>query len=293
MNYYNQIKEQLINNEIYKKVKDYSKNKNELETYFNVGKLLSEAGKHYGEGVIKEYSSKLTKELGKGYGVSNLKNMRKFYVMIKSQTLSDLLSWSHYVELLKFNNINKINYYIKITEEQNLSVRKLREKIKLKEYERLPKETKNRLIKSKENNIEDFIKNPIILKSKYDKDKINEKMLKQIILEDIPSFLKQLGDGYSFIDSEYPIKYKDKYNYIDILLFNYIYNCFVVVELKVTPLKKEHIGQIEHYMNYVDSNLKRVFQNSTVGIIITKENDCFVIKYCSNKNLFSTTYNLV
>ena len=97
MNYYNEIKERLINNEITKRVKDYSKNKSDLDTYYKVGKLLSDAGKHYGEGIIKEYSKRLTNELGNGYGVTNLKNMRKFYnVFSKSQTLSDQLSWSHY-----------------------------------------------------------------------------------------------------------------------------------------------------------------------------------------------------
>ena len=292
MNFYESIKEQLINNEIYKRVKDYSKNKNELETYYNVGKLLSEAGKHYGEGIIKEYSSRLTNELNVKYDVSSLNKMRKFYnLKEKMVTLSPNLSWSHYVELLPQNDIDKINYYIKICEEQNLSVRKLREKIKSKEYERLPDNTKNKLV-SKEDNIEDFIKHPIILKNKFNKKKITEKILKQIILEDIPSFLKQLGSGYSFIDCEYPIKYEDKYNYIDILLFNIKYNCYVVVELKITELKKEHIGQIEHYMNYIDNTLKGIYHNKTVGIIITRENNKFVIKYCSNKYLFQTTYQL-
>ena len=96
MNYYEKIKNELINNEVYKKVKDYSKNRSDLNTYYKVGKLLNEAGKNYGEGIIKKYSDRLTKELGKGYGLSNLKNMRRFYNIAKSQTVSDLLSWSHY-----------------------------------------------------------------------------------------------------------------------------------------------------------------------------------------------------
>ena len=115
MNYYVEIKEEFIKNEVYKKVKDYSKNRNDLRTYYNVGKMLSEAGKHYGEGIIKQYSKKLTNELGKGYTITNLKYMRKFYIFSKSQTLSDQLSWSHYVELLMINDINIINYYIKIS----------------------------------------------------------------------------------------------------------------------------------------------------------------------------------
>ena len=110
MNYYKKIKNELINNEVYKKVKDYSKNRSDLNTYYKVGKLLNDAGKSYGEGIIKKYSDMLTKELGKGYGLSNLKNMRRFYNIAKSQTVSDLLSWSHYVELLKIDDINKDMY---------------------------------------------------------------------------------------------------------------------------------------------------------------------------------------
>ena len=144
MNYYNEIKNELINNEVYKKVKDYSKNRNDLNTYYNVGKLLSEAGKHYGEGIIKKYSVRLTNELGKGYTETRLKYMRQFYE--KSPTMSDYLTWSHYVELLSINDINKTNYYIKIIEKQNLSVRELRQKIKSNEYERLDNETKLKLI---------------------------------------------------------------------------------------------------------------------------------------------------
>ena len=135
MNYYNEIKNELINNEIYKKVKDYSKNKSDLTTYYNVGKLLSEVGKHYGEGIIKNYSIRLTSELGKKYNISTLKRIRQFYETIqKGATLSHQLNWSLYVELLPIENINIINYYIEISIYQNLSVRELRARIKSKEY---------------------------------------------------------------------------------------------------------------------------------------------------------------
>ena len=131
MNYYENIKEELISNEVYKKVKDYSKNRSDLKTYYNVGKILSETGKHYGESIIKEYSKKLTNELGKGYTYTALVRMKQFYLInINIATMSQQLTWSHYCELLSLNNIDKINYYVKITEEQNLSVRELRHKIK-------------------------------------------------------------------------------------------------------------------------------------------------------------------
>jgi len=180
MNYYNEIKEILINNEIIKKVKDYSKNKSDLESYYNVGKILSEAGKHYGDGIIKEYSRKLTSELGKGYSKRNLWLMLKFYnIQEKMQTLSAHLTWSHYCELLTIQSIYEINYYIYITERQNLSVRELRKRIKSKEYERLDDKTKQKLINQEKYEVSDFVKNPIIINNKYNYKDISEKILKK------------------------------------------------------------------------------------------------------------------
>jgi len=294
-NYYNEIKNELINNEIYKRVKDYSKNRNELSVYYNVGKLLSEAGKHYGEGIIKEYSRKLTIEIGSGYGISNLKRMRQFYLIVeKGVALPHQLSWSHILAILPINNINEINYYISISIEQNLSYRQLREKIKSKEYQRLDDKTKLKLINKEETVVSDFIKNPIIIRNKYnvDKEHITEKILQKLILEDIEKFLLELGTGFSFIKSEYKIKIGSIYNYIDLLLFNYTYNCFVVIELKVTELKKEHIGQIEVYMNYVDKNIKTINQDKTIGVIICKKDNGYYIEYSSDSRIYHKEYIL-
>jgi len=298
MNYYNEIKEQLINNKVYKRIKDHSKNINDLNTYYNVGKLLIEAQggesrAKYGDRLIKEYSKKLTKEIGKGYGISNLKNMRQFYLLSKSQTMSGQLTWSHYVELLRFNDINKINYYIYISIKQKLAVRELRFRIKNNEYERLPKEKRKKIIKKEEEKVNDLIKNPILIKNSYNYEKITEKILKQLILEDLNNFLKELGEGFSYIDDEYKIKLGDRYNYIDLLLFNYKYNCFVVVELKVTELKAEYVGQIKKYMNYIDRNIKNIDQDKTIGIIIVKKDNEFIMEYCSDDRIFNTMYNLV
>lgn len=290
MNYYETIKQEFISNEIYKRVKDYSKNQNDLKTYYNVGKMLCEAGKHYGEGIIREYSKKLTVELGKGYTQTRLKYMRQFYIIMqKSPTVSDKLSYSHYCEIM-WLNIDEINYYIKIVEEQNLSVRELRERIKSKEYERLDDKTKLKLKNQKNLEIKDFIKNPIILKT--NQEILKERALQQLILEDLLSFMKELGPGFSFIENEYKIKIGNVYNYIDLLLFNYIYQCFVVVELKVTELKKEHIGQIETYMHYIDKNLKTNNQDKTIEIILTKKDNRFIMEYCSDKRVLNITYSL-
>ena len=135
-NYYDEIKNELINNKVYKKVKDYYKNRNELSTYYNVGKLLIEAQggedrAKYGDGLIKEYSLKLSQEIGNKYNITTLKRMRQFYLIIeKGAAMRHQLSWSHYRELLPIGNINEINYYISVTEKNSLSVRELREKIK-------------------------------------------------------------------------------------------------------------------------------------------------------------------
>ena len=293
MDYYNTIRNKLINNEITKKVKDYSKNRSDLQTYYEVGKLLVEAGNKYGESIIKEYSIRLTNELGLGYSQRNLRNMRQFYkVSQKWQTVSAKLSWSHYCEIL-WLDYNEFQYYVKIVELNNISVRQLREKIKYNEYERLPEETKNKLLLKENTIVSDFIKNPILIKNSYKYTDISEKVLKKLILEDMDNFLKELGNGFCYIENEYKIKIGDRYNYIDLLLYNIEFNCYVVVELKVTELRSEHIGQIEKYMNYIDKNIKTITQDKTIGIIICKKDNMYVMQYCSDDRVYSTMYNLI
>ena len=300
-NYYNEIKNELINNEIYKKVKDYSKNRNELSTYYNVGKLLIEAQggedrAKYGDGLIKEYSLKLSQEIGNKYNITTLKRMRQFYLIIeKGAAMRHQLSWSHYRELLPIKDINEINYYIETAISKNLAYRQLRERIKNKEYQRLDNNTKLKLINKEEISIGDTIKNPIIIKNKLgiDKENISEKILKRLILEDIEGFMKELGDGFSYIGSEYKIKINNTYNYIDLLLFNYIYNSFVVVELKVTEVKKEHIGQVEVYMNYIDKHVKGISNNKTIGIIVARRDNHYYIEYSSDKRIYTRDYEIV
>ena len=291
MNYYNEIKNELVNNEIYKKVKDYSKNKHDLSTYYNVGKLLSEAGKSYGDGIIKEYSKRLTNELGKKYSYTYLTRMRQFYLLGKKVApLAQQLTWSHYVELISLKNIDEIRYYIDISASQNLSRNELRNRIKSKEYERLDNKTKEKLINKEDTLVSDFIKDPIIINNSLKHIEISERVLKELILNDLDIFLKQLGNGFCYIENEYKIKIGNTYNYIDILLFNYQFNCFVVVELKVTELRKEHIGQIEIYMNYIDKNIRRIGMSNTIGLIISKYKNEYIIEYSSDSRIKVTTY---
>lgn len=296
INYYDEIKNKLIDNEIYNRVKEYSKERNKVITYFEVGKLLDEAGKHYGENIIKEYSLKLINEVGKKFNERTLRRIRQYYRVFCNKKWSPMatkLSWSHYTELLSIKDERKLNYYINISIKNNLSKRQLREKIKTNEYERLDEETKSKLINNEEYYVTDFVKNPILIKNNFNYKEISEKVLKKMILENIESFMNELGNSFCFVGSEYKIKIGDRYNYIDLLLFNIEYNCYVVIELKVTELKKEHVGQIQVYMNYIDNNLKKLSQDSTIGIIICKKDNNYIIEYCSDDRIIAREYVLV
>lgn len=296
MNYYNEIKEKLIDNEIYRKVKDYSKERNKVITYFEIGKLLNEAGGKYGDNIIDEYSKKLVVEVGKKYNRRTLFRMRQFYKIFSNEKVTTMLTqltWSHYLLLLSLNDYSEIIYYINISKSGNLTQRQLQEKIKSNEYKRLPIETRNKFTESKNLKPVDLIPNPIRIKKDNNYADISEKALQKLILEDIPSFLKELGNGFTFVDREYKIKLGDRYNYIDLLLYNIKYKCYVVIELKTIELKKEHIGQIMMYMNYIDKNLKTIDEDKTIGIIICKRNNEYVIEYCSDTRIITRTYELI
>ena len=197
------------------------------------------------------------------------------------------ITWSHYKLILPLKDLKEIKYYLYITSKLNLSKRELAARIKSKEYERIG--YKEELEEPKINTL---IKNPIIIKTDNIPEKVNEYVLHQMILENIDSFLKELGVGFAYIGSEIKIKMGDKYNYIDFLLFNYKYNCFVVVELKVTEMKHYYIGQIMSYVNYVDKHIKEPFNDKTIGVVICKKEDKFVLEYCTAPKIFTTTYEL-
>ena len=296
MNYYEEIKSKLINNEIYKRVKDYSKERNTVNTYFEIGRLLNEAGGKYGDNIIDEYSKKLVVEVGKKYNRRTLFRMKQFYNMFSDEKVSPLatqLTWSHYSELLSIKDENKLLYYVNIASKRKLSKRELREKIKNKEYERLPIETKNKLILNNEIEIKDLVPNPILIKNNKNKEIVTERALHDLVLEDIESFMKELGNNFSFIGSEYKIKIGDACHKIDLLLFNIKYNAYVVIELKVTEFKVEYISQVKKYMNYIDKNIKEITNNNTIGILICKKENKFVIEYCSDDRIIVREYKLI
>ena len=295
MDYYEEIKNKIIDNETYDRVKDYSKERHRVITYYEIGKLLNEAGGKYGDNVINEYSKKLVVEVGKKYNIRTLFRMRQFYRTFSNEkvsTLSTQLSWSHYSELLSIKADDKLSYYLNLSIIQNIGVRELRKKIKSKEYERLPDETKNKIIKEEKLEVKDLVPDPILIKNKNNIEIITEKVLHNLILEDIETFMSELGNNFSFIGSEYKIKIGDTYHKIDLLFFNIKYNAYVVVELKVSEFKVEYISQVQKYMNYIDKNIKEISNNSTIGILICKRENKYVIEYCSDERIVVRKYVL-
>ena len=296
MDYYEEIKNKIIDNETYERVKDYSKERHRVITYYEIGKLLNEAGGKYGANIIKQYSKKLVIEVGTKYNERTLRRMRQLYLLFKKQKWSPLatkLSWSHYSEVLSIKDEEKLMYYINACISKNLSKMELREKIKSKEYERLPDETKNKIIKEEKLEVKDLVPNPILIKNTNNIEIITEKVLHNLILEDIEDFMRELGNNFSFIGSEYKIKIGDTYHKIDLLLFNIKYNAYVVVELKVSEFKVEYISQVQKYMNYIDKNIKEISNNNTIGILICKRENKYVIEYCSDERIVVREYELV
>ena len=257
---------------------------------------MDEAGGKYGDNILKDYSNRLVVEFGRKYNERTLRRIRQYYRMFKDEKWSPLatkLSWSHYSELLSIKDENELIYYINIAFDRNLSKRELRERIKNREYERLSIETKNKLINSEEIEVKDLVPNPILIRNHNNIEIVTEKALHHLILEDIESFMKELGKSFSFIGSEYKIKIGDRNHYIDLLLFNIKYNCYVVVELKVTEFKVEYISQVQKYMNYIDKNIKEIENNNTIGILICKRENKFIIEYCSDERITVREYELV
>ena len=296
MNYYDEIKNILVDNAIGRKVREYKSNQKDLESYYTVGKLLVEAqgGEErakYGDSLIKEYSKRLTSELGKGYTVTRLKYMRTFFELFrKSPTLSDLfkninITWSNICEILKLDDVSEIEYYLNLSNKLCLTTRELRSRIKSNEYNRLPVEVKEKLRSNEVVSISDKVPTPVVLQDLKVDGKLTEKMVQTWIDENPIKFCNALGEGYTYCGSQYKIKIGVNYNYIDVLLFNYISNSFVVVEIKVTEIKKEHIGQIQTYMNYIDINLKKEFHNKTTGILLVRENNKWLIKYINGDDV--------
>lgn len=296
----NNIKQLIDNNIVYERKTNILRERNRLRRNFDIGKEIVDAigeKAEYGKQLLKKYSTELTKEYGKGFSLTDLKNMRQFYLTFKkSHSLSDQLSWTHYRYILPIKEEGKRNYYINLAIKNTLSVRELRDSIKSKSYERLTKEDKDniKLITSETKlSILDMIKDPIILNCSNKKlDKYSEKALRDILLEDIEKTILELGIGFSYVGKEKRIKVGETYRFIDLVFFNYELNSFVLFELKINKIDIRDIGQIEFYINYYDTEIKKDFHNETIGVIIASKNDKEVTKYVKNDNILVTSYKI-
>ena len=301
--YYLEIKALIETYEVNHKVRALRDNSEKLQMNWHIGRLLVEAQggssrAKYGNELIKKWSIQLTKLYGQNYGARNLFNMRKVYQLFpKMQTLS-ALSWSHIVEIITLKNENERNYYINQVILNNLSVRELRDLIKSKAYDRLSYADKESIKLIDSNNstlltIEDMIKDPILIKIDKHIDKLNEKALHKYIISMLENKFLELGTGFALVGHEYKIKINNRTYKIDLLFFNINLNSYIVIELKTKEFKPQDIGQLELYVNYVDKNIKLSNHNKTIGILIVKRKDKYVIEYVTNKDVFITTYKLV
>ena len=295
--FYEEIEHLIKKNEINKRVRNLEENNDLVTTYWQIGKLIVEAQggskrAKYGNELIKKWSIKLTEFYGKGYNASNLRKFRQFYLLFpKCATVWRTLNWSHYRRLLSIKDENKRNFYLNLCIKNHLSERELTKEIESNSYERLlNKPEKIEIEIPKAYSITTNMKNPIIIPVSYEVK--NEHDLELNILANLDYFFKQLGNGFTYVGHQYKL-IKNNHNYfIDILLFNYEFNAFVIIELKLRSLRKEDKAQMEFYMKLVDERVKKPFHNRTVGIIISKESDNFIVNFVRGNDIIPLYYEL-
>ena len=302
MNYYKEVESLIKQNEINKGVRVLQDNSETLYTYWNIGRLIveaqgGEARAKYGDGLIKKWGEKLSIKYGKRYDARTLERARSLYLQFPiSETLSPKLSWSHYILILPIKNSNERNYYINQVILNNLSVRDLRHEIKNKSFDRLSYANKENIkIITEENTaltIEDMIKDPIILKIDKNTNDVNEKVIHKYIISLLENKFLELGTGFALVGHEYKIVVGKNPYHIDLLFYNYLLNSFIVVEVKTRALKNLDIGQLEFYVNYVENNIKKNYHNKTIGILIVKKKNKYVIEYTTSNDIYVTTYML-
>ena len=294
--YYAEIEHLIKRNEINKKVRKLEENYSLVETYWRIGKLIVEAQggskrAKYGNELIKKWSVKLTELYGKGYDYTNLSRFRKFYMRFPILGTVSQISWSIIYTLLPLKDEKKRNYYLNLCIKNNLSVRELRQEIKSNSYERLVnKPEKIEIDIPKTYSITTDMKNPIIIPIQNEVN--NEHDLELNILANLDYFFKQLGQGFAYIAHQYKLVKDNHYYFVDILLFNIEMNCYIAIELKLRSLKKEDKAQMEFYMNLVDEQVKRPFHNRTIGIIISKESDEFIVNFIRSNDIIPLNYEL-
>ncbi len=301
--YYSEISNIIETIEINSKVRILQDNSEKLQAYWNIGKLIVEAQgglsrAKYGDNLIKKWSIKLTKLYGNNYSMRNLRNYRNFYELYQNvNAVRSQLTWTHYRYLLPIKNENERNYYINLAILNNLSSRELINEIKNKSFDRLSYADKENIKLIDSNNysltIKDMIKDPILIKTNKSIDNINEKALHKYIIEMLEKKFLELGTGFTLAGHEYKINVGNKIYRIDLLFFNVELNSYVVMEVKTRELQPKDIGQIEFYVKYIDEHLKKVYHKNTVGLLIVKKKNKYVIEYCTNKDILITDYEII
>ena len=305
-NIFDNIKELVISsrNKVYSAV-----NTEMLSLYWNIGKAIMEIQQgderaSYGDAVLDRLSEKLTDEFGKGFSSRNLRTMRKFYLIYPIwKTVSSKLSWSHYLELIKIEEDNKRNFYFNECINTRWSVRELQRQIGSLLYERLALSTdKEKILELAEKgqvleSSKDLVKDPFVLEFLDIKENTDylETDLEKNILEHLKEFLLELGKGFMFVGSQVRLTLEEDHFYPDLVFYNRLLKCFVIIDLKIGKVSHQDIGQMQMYVNYYDREIKNSDENPTVGILLSTLKNKTVVKYTlpeDNKNIFSSSYKL-
>ncbi len=314
----NEIKN--TNTEFYNKVVELLKearksvvktiNKTMVYTYFEIGRIIVEEeqkGKsraEYGKQILKGLSDRLKKEFGKGFSVTNLKQMRQFYLTYeKGQTLSAEfnLSWSHYLMLMRIDNTEERSFYEKEAIENNWSLRELKRQFNTALYERLALSRDKKAVKqlSEKGQIietpQDTLKDPYILEfvGLNENSKYTETELEQKIINKLEHFLLELGKGFAFIGRQVRFTFDEDHFRVDLVFYNRLLRCFVLIDLKIGQLTHQDLGQMQMYVNYYDRYVKLPEENKTIGIILCKDKNDALVEITlpeNNEQIFASKY---
>ena len=307
-NYINEIKKILKN----ARQKAYTAvNSAMVEAYWEIGRRIVEEeqrGKEraeYGKEIVKNLSKELTEEFGKGFSRRTLWEMRKLYVYFsdyeKVRTLFAQLTWSHFQKVLRVSSEKARIFYLTEAAENMWSVRTLDRNISTLYYNRIVASIDKKIVenemkeKIKKLQAEEFIKNPVVLEflDLPTNMSYTENELEKALTDDIQKFMMELGKGFAFVERQQHIRTENSDFYIDLVFYNYILKCFVIVELKTEKLTHQDIGQLDMYVRMYDDLKKQENDNPTIGLLLCTETDRTIIKYSvlnDNKNLFASKY---
>lgn len=283
-----------------------------VEAYWEIGRRIVEEeqqGKdraEYGAFLIKELSKQLTGEFGKGFTVANIKNFKQFYLTFpdfqKSYAVRSLLSWTHYRLIMRVESESAREYYISEAAEQNWSTRQLERNINTLYYERLLKSSNKKTLPQKKEleraNLADFIKDPYVLEFLHipESPDASEREIETAIIDNLQQFLLEMGKGFSFVGRQFRISSETSHFYIDLVFYNYLLKCFVLIDLKNEKLTHQDIGQMDMYVRMFDDLKRGDDDNPTVGIIFCASKDETVVKYSvlkDSEQIFASKYRLI